>query len=165
MGKGSTAAIVCIYALTDEDGSIRYIGKANDPAKRLKAHMAEAGRLSRPVNLRIRKRGKPGMVILEQNPEDWMQAERNWIALARRLGVALLNVADGGDMPHCDKATRQRNGRNVAKSRDPIIWAFNRDCAKAHRHKQLPEKMYPLLRELAALRPDPYGMWKGVALP
>ena len=95
-GIGVPAAI---YALTDpRTGEIRYIGKANDPAKRLKNHLyaSKKGRL--PVNHWIRKLIKEGnipqMVVLEWT-DSWEDREIACIAQHRSSGN-LLNICEGG---------------------------------------------------------------------
>lgn len=71
-----------IYALLDpRDGAIRYIGKANDSAKRLKGHMRDARRRVTPVYNWINALAKmgltPGMtVLLTPNVEEWPATER-----------------------------------------------------------------------------------------
>lgn len=114
-----------IYALTDpQSGEIRYIGKANDPQKRLAGHLRDAARRRTPVYdwiLSLRKNGlAPGIVVLRQ-VSDWKTAEREEIAKYRAAGVRLLNLADGGDEPACSVETRQANGRKVAASRHKYV--------------------------------------------
>lgn len=106
-----------IYALIDpRDGAVRYIGKANDSAKRLKSHIRDARREARrtPVYAWIRKIVSMGMMpsfrVLETT-DDWKEAERRHIAEARARGERLLNVADGGDEPFCPPEVRAANGR------------------------------------------------------
>ena len=107
-----------IYGLVDpRDGSIRYIGKANDPASRLKGHMRDRFRRDTPVYRWMRKVGMPGLVVLSADCDDWRQEERRLIAEARARGDRLLNVADGGDEPYCPPEVRSNNGRRVSASR------------------------------------------------
>lgn len=105
-----------IYALVDPDtGELRYIGKANDPAKRLKGHMRESRRLMRPVNQWVRSMcGAVEMVVLREDCEDWEGVERQLIADARKAGYPLLNVADGGAMPFTTLEQCKANGRKTA---------------------------------------------------
>lgn len=106
-----------IYALIDpRDGAVRYIGKANDSAKRLMSHIRDSRRESRrtPVYVWMRKLTKlgmvPGFTVLEVTA-DWKEVERRYIAEARARGDRLLNVADGGDEPYCPPEVRVANGR------------------------------------------------------
>lgn len=115
-----------IYALTDPvTGEIRYIGKANDAAKRLKSHLRDACRRRTPVYAWVRKlvaAGQaPGLVVLaECAPEQWQELEVALIAEHRR-GGRLLNVADGGEEPHCPLQVRQANGRAIAAKRNEVV--------------------------------------------
>lgn len=100
----------CIYGLYDQSGKLRYIGKANNPEKRLASHMRDSVRRDTPVYRWIRKNGKPEMRILESDCADWRESERRLISEARVSGANLLNVAEGGDEPHCSIETRRANG-------------------------------------------------------
>lgn len=104
-----------IYGLYDAAGDIRYIGKANNPERRLASHMRDARRRRTPLYNWIAKHGRPEMRIIEANCEDWQEAERRIIAEARGRGANLLNVADGGDEPFCSIETRSANGRMLAQ--------------------------------------------------
>jgi hypothetical protein len=122
---------VTIYALRcPTTGRVRYVGKANDPAKRLLSHIRTARRTTirrTPVMCWLTKLAqdglRPEMIVLETVPEgqDWKDAERRQIAAHRAAG-ALLNVADGGDEPACSRETRVANGLMVlaAIKADPI---------------------------------------------
>jgi hypothetical protein len=106
---GRAEKIVCIYGLYGEDGCLRYIGKANDPKKRLDSHMKAAKSRKTPLYAWIRRHGRPEMRVLEANCADWREAERRLIAAARMAGERLLNLADGGDQPLCTREQRQAN--------------------------------------------------------
>jgi|SRR5215217_2940168 len=104
-----------IYALIGpHDGAVRYIGKANDSAKRLKSHLRDARRRKTPVydwiNMLAKSGMRPTFRVLEI-ADDWVEAERRLIAEARSRGERLLNVADGGDEPFCSPEVRAANGR------------------------------------------------------
>lgn len=100
-----------IYGLFDQDGNLRYIGKANDPEHRLRCHVRDSlsGGRNYPVNHWIRKNGIPALRVLEADCADWRESERRLIAEARARGEKLLNVADGGDEPHCSPEQRKAN--------------------------------------------------------
>jgi len=102
-----------IYGLYDVDGNLRYIGKANNPRKRLMSHMRDARRRRTPLYDWINKHGIPEMRVLESDCADWREAEKRLIAEARVNGARLLNVADGGDEPYCSPETRSANGRRM----------------------------------------------------
>lgn len=123
--KTPTPKPAAVYALTDPStGEVRYIGKANCPAARLATHLRESGRLDRPVHRWIRKLraagAMPSMVVLEE-AADWREAERRLIAQYRAAGARLLNVAEGGDEPHCPVAVLRSNGVASAKARNPVV--------------------------------------------
>ena len=122
-GKAAPAAIYELsHPVTLE---VRYIGKANDPAARLKSHMRDARRRNTPLYCwvrRLRAEGlTPAMRVLEW-VEDWEKAEIRHIAERRAKGERLLNLADGGDEPHCPPEQRIKNGALVAKTRNRTIW-------------------------------------------
>lgn len=103
-----------IYGLTDpRDGRVRYVGKANDPTSRLKGHLRDCRRRNTPVYAWIRKLAglglSPGLCVLEADCADWKEAERRIIAERRGAGEKLLNVAEGGDEPHCPLEVRRKN--------------------------------------------------------
>lgn len=100
----------CIYGLYDHEGNLRYVGKANNPAKRLKSHMRDANRRNTPLYAWIRKHGEPVMKILISESENWEEDEKAIIHSCRSSGINLLNVADGGSMPHQTKEQRAKNG-------------------------------------------------------
>lgn len=92
---------VVIYALCDPvTGERRYIGKANDLASRIRSHRWEAksGKLHTHKDNWLRSlSGDPRVEVLQVcTRETWAQAERQWIAVARRNGERLTNFADGG---------------------------------------------------------------------
>lgn len=151
-----------IYGLYDRAGALRYIGKASCPAKRLKSHMQDSKRRRTPLYSWIRKHGQPEMRVLEVCGSNWREVEKRLIAEARERGEPLLNVADGGDEPHCPKEVRAQNGRSAAKKRDPFVWRFNRDFAQALKEGWLSEATKELLRELASLRPKEFGRWANI---
>lgn len=116
-----------IYGLTDpKTGEVRYIGKANDPEKRLAGHMRDMTRRNTPLYCWMRKNGKPGLVVLSENCQDWKSEERRIIAEYRAASARLLNVADGGDEPFCSKDVRARNGAIVAAKRSRVLWSVYR---------------------------------------
>lgn len=96
-----------IYALVDpRDGRVRYVGKANDPARRMSLHVTELRRpyvatnkakldwLSEVISAGLR----PEVLILEEViSEAWQESERRWIAKMREQYHDLTNVHAGGD--------------------------------------------------------------------
>lgn len=162
-----------IYALKDPGtGEIRYIGKANDSAKRFKSHIRDSRHRNTPVYCWIRKlisqNSLPLMEVLETT-EDWKSAEIRLIAEYRKTH-RLLNVADGGDEPACSKEQRAINGRTNARAihDDPFrkkIWKLNRDMAsdlkwmKDHGRRESYNRIAAELKTAAAKCPDLFGRW------
>jgi len=92
-----------IYALSGQDGVIRYVGKANNPEGRLRQHLlaSRSGRTPLHAWLRQEVAANRSVTIstLEWVPlARWQDAERRLIT-EHRKGGRLLNVADGGDQP------------------------------------------------------------------
>lgn len=94
-------ARVALYGLYDpRTGALRYIGKASDPANRLKRHCRPGvAAMHLPVarwSVELTKIGlSPRMEVLTW-AHDWETAERRLIAAHRKAGADLLNVARGG---------------------------------------------------------------------
>lgn len=93
-----------IYALVDPTNDcVRYVGKSDNPCKRLVQHLSEARqgsttRKSRWLLKLERIALRPEIHILEEVPqEEWILAEQEWIAHYRSLGIDLTNLTDGGD--------------------------------------------------------------------
>lgn len=152
---------VSIYALIDpRDQSIRYIGKANDPAKRLASHLKDSLHRDTPVYRWIRKLASAGMapemeVIVVCKLDDWQTAERLAIEEARNAGIRLLNVTAGGNEPYCSVTTRADNGRKVAASRDKRKWRLLRDLGSALKAGYVSETTKAKMRA----RPDVFGQF------
>lgn len=119
-----------IYALCDPDtGEIRYIGKANNSKRRLASHIRDSRRKNMPVHGWIRKlvdSGKMPELIVIELTYDWCEAERRLIAKSRARGDRLLNVADGGNEPHCPRDVRVANATLVNDDRASNPFKFTR---------------------------------------
>lgn len=104
-----------IYALCEPGTTtVRYIGKSNDPAKRLKTHLQKSGSLKRGNKLGkwLLKVGVPTLVILrEVLVEDWEIAEERYIRIARGCGMDLVNSTDGGEGVHNPSAESRERSR------------------------------------------------------
>ncbi|MCO6445742.1 MAG: hypothetical protein J5J04_16840 [Anaerolineae bacterium] len=158
------ARLATIYALVcPESGEVRYVGKANDAAKRLAGHIRDSGRRNTPVYCWIRALAAKGMLpqlrILETvDAREWVAAERKWIAEFRGRAPKLLNLADGGDQPSQTKEQRADGGRRAVQAREKDarsrrLWRVRKDLgdslswAKKHR---------PAAYERVASRLRPY---------
>lgn len=86
-----------IYALADPlTNEVRYVGKTDRLKVRLATHRRDLsnsyrGRWLRSINYQI------DLHILEENPVDWMDAERFWIAYFKFIGARLTNTTGGGE--------------------------------------------------------------------
>jgi len=153
-----------IYGLYDSRGKIRYIGKANNPSDRLKGHMRDMHRRDTPLYRWLRKNGQPTMRILEAECRDWREAERRLIAKARECGEKLLNVADGGDEPHCPISVRAKNGAATAKAiqSNPSrkrLWQIKLQLGRALKDGVVMNSTRQKMRLLAAKVPSIFGEW------
>lgn len=144
-----------IYGLYDQSSVLLYIGKANDPAQRLKGHMRDSRRRNTPLYSWIRKHGAPSMRIIDANCDDWRTAERLAIAEGRSRGECRLNVADGGDEPFCPTDTRQANGKRNAEARDKRLWALKRALGDILKRGFVSETTKAKMRA----RPDVFGQF------
>ena len=93
-----------IYALIDpRTNLVRYVGKSQNPATRLRRHIHEANKgntthkccwIASLLHLNL----KPILSILEVCEHAvWKEREIYWIAFYRELGADLTNCKDGGD--------------------------------------------------------------------
>ena len=96
-----------IYALKEPDtGKIRYVGKSNNPKKRLEAHLGRSKHTGchREVWISsLKNRGlKPTIEILDEVPKDcWQQWESAWIQFYLEQGCDLTNATLGGEGRDC----------------------------------------------------------------
>lgn len=90
-----------IYALCEPGTrTVRYIGKANDPERRLKRHLSSSSKRQNHLGCWLRSIGDaaPNLMILREVPSDtWQEEEARYIRAARALGLNLVNATDGGD--------------------------------------------------------------------
>jgi hypothetical protein len=165
--------VASIYGLIDDNGNLRYIGKANDPVGRLKGHMRATRRRRTPLYDWLRGKPAPEMIVLESGCHDWEVSEREWIAAARTANVPLLNVADGGDQPSCPNDVCAANGRKngAAVAADPRRKAIRDAKAAAVRTLRAFERegriaavarLRTMIQRRALERPDLFGDWAHV---
>lgn len=96
---------ITIYALVDEKGVYRYVGKTKgEPKERLSQHLNEARRrkvLNRRTNWiwhQLKNQMPVDLVVLEtSSAHKWEEAEKGWIAYGKAQGWPLLNHTDGGE--------------------------------------------------------------------
>lgn len=104
-----------IYALCEPDTrKVRYIGKANNPLKRLGLHLSVSAKLDTHLGhwlSKLRESGtKPILSVLREVPEEiWQEEEIGYIRQARELGMNLVNGNGGGIGGHAPTpATREK---------------------------------------------------------
>jgi hypothetical protein len=111
-----TPVTTFIYVLIDpETNEIRYVGKSDNPRKRLDGHVYSNKDSNRHklnwVRKLARNKLKPVMQVIEETPyELWKERECYWIAYYRAQGCILLNVAEGGGgggYPHTEEHNRK----------------------------------------------------------
>ena len=134
-----------IYALCDPDtGYLRYIGKAENPQKRLNNHISESLRSNFCrrhhwiVGL-VRAGLTPTLIILEEvQRHEWVSAEQFWIASMRIAGCDLVNGSDGGEgNKNCRLSVITRQRMSAAKKGRPLTPAHRvslTGCRLGYKH-------------------------------
>lgn len=107
-----------IYALCEPGTrTVRYIGKANDPKRRMRSHLHTTIKKNTPLGAWLRSGVRPELVVLREIPcGDWEMAEERYIRLARGCGMNLLNVGDGGEgVNHTPEVRAKLSAANKGK--------------------------------------------------
>lgn len=112
-----------IYGITDpQTEQVHYIGKSNNPSKRLSNHIFDIKRLkSNPLSDWIQELlnqdTRPGLIILEEVTQDeWEGKERHYISLFTGLGHPLKNRTEGGNV-----FGKEVHLRAVKQSMKPVL--------------------------------------------
>lgn len=124
-------ASTAIYALCEEDGTPRYVGKTDYYLHvRHKAHISDSRRSPRlPVHRWLAKRAGQGkrlaIRLIEYVPAggDWAARERHWIAQYREQGADLLNLTLGGEGQSGHVWPQARKDKVAAKLRTGATFA------------------------------------------
>jgi group I intron endonuclease len=112
-----------IYCLKYPDtGKIRYVGKANNPEKRLRVHLYEA---RNPKNYRqawvkgLLQRGRlPVLEVLDEVPiVQWQFWEREYIRVFSLVGMRLVNLSIGGEGPMTGRTHSEKTKERMSKAR------------------------------------------------
>jgi hypothetical protein len=154
-----------IYALIDpRNNECRYIGKANDPAERLKGHLKyckighdhKVSWLKQLLALGL----KPIITELECIPcAEWEKDEQWWISYMKYLGANLTNMTCGGDGVHNmsreirSKISEKRKKQTIspetclkislaAKLRKPISEETRRRLSESAKKRGMPEGIH-----------------------
>lgn len=162
---------VAIYCLKAINGEIRYVGKANKPATRLKGHIRDMHRRDTPLYSWMRRECSAGRAptieVLEWCAvENWPERERHWIA-ALNDSCRLLNLAEGGEQPYCPPGVRVMLGPKATKARQssPLkrrVWELNRNIGQLLREGHVTDAAKAKLRLAAKLRPELFGRWEAI---
>jgi len=137
-----------IYALADpETRRVRYIGKSDDPIRRVRQHardggVTNAGKVRWIADLKARSL-TPRLMLLEAvDACAWEEAERRWIATARGCGCDLLNMAPGGGYVrthgHSPETRAKISAALIGHTVPPEVIA--RIAAKHRGHRWTPEQ-------------------------
>ncbi len=89
-----------IYALCEPGTrTIRYIGKADCPTRRLLHHWAQSRKTKTYLGSWIRSlTSRPALIILAEVPVScWAKEECRYIRAGKSLGLRLVNLSEGGD--------------------------------------------------------------------
>ncbi len=142
-----------IYALCDPDTlTIRYVGKSDNPRKRLILHLLDKQKTHKVnwINKLKSQNKRPVLKILKEVEEQlWEEAEKKWIAHYRKIcGNKLTNSTDGGEgvknlTPESRrKMSESKKGHTVSKDQ---IRKFKETCR--NRSKKEKEKIRKKLSE------------------
>lgn len=90
-----------IYALTEPDGTIRYIGRSTNPQRRLRGHMRSKALPEVHAWLRalLDSGQRPGLLILETIENDISASFKEMAHVGAHRG--LLNIRGNGRPGHC----------------------------------------------------------------
>lgn len=142
-----------IYALRDpRDDQFRYIGKADDPSRRLVYHLEQMVGANTHKNGWLRQLKalglEPSVVVLEKvaADADWRVAERRWIRQLRAEGVRLTNGTEGGEGGYIPAAwSPEARAKRLAKRRLPTSDETKAKISAANRGRKSPHSKPPHL--------------------
>ncbi len=134
-----------IYALKDENGVVRYVGKSSQSAKkRYYRHLAD-GRNGIQTHKACWIRGMlqkgltPTLDIIETTDGDGAAEERKWIKFFRDSGVKLTNLTDGGDgvtgYEYTEDQRKEKSETMKQYFRDHNAWNKDAKMSKETRRK------------------------------
>lgn len=122
-----------IYGLSDPrtPDEVRYIGKANDPQKRLSNHVSARGRHRNHRTNWLNKLAADGVYpvikIIDRVPVgEWQLMERYWIAMYRDAGYSLVNSTIGGEGVSGREISAEERARFSERIRGNRYGAANR---------------------------------------
>ena len=92
-----------IYTLSDQQGNIRYVGKSDNPKKRLWTHISESKKgfdnhKHRWIRVLLKNENLPILDIIDEvYVDEWKFWEKYWINQIECWGFKLTNSTSGGD--------------------------------------------------------------------
>ena len=92
-----------IYTLSDHNGNVRYVGKSDNPTKRLWTHISESKKgfdnhKHRWMRWLLKNENFPILDIIDEVfVDDWRFWESYWIEQFKAWGFKLTNSTKGGD--------------------------------------------------------------------
>ncbi len=113
-----------IYTLSEPDGTVRYVGKSDNPKRRLTKHLHEArtrrkNRRDKWIYSLLNKGLRPVMTVIEVvSTEAWVEREKYWINHYLNLGCKLVNGSSGGEGGDC---FRNRKHSEATKEKGSIL--------------------------------------------
>lgn len=176
-----------IYALCEPGTrTVRYIGKADKPKKRLSNHLCSSinhkTHLGNWLRSLVSKGGKPTLIVLREVLHDrWAIAEERYIRLAKGCGMNLVNSTEGGEgmsNPTPETLVKMSGENNPmfgktqspeanAKRREASLGTRNHFYGKRHSQETL-ERMRTRIRtpeHCANIRSSKLGKRKGIKRP
>lgn len=117
-----------IYALEFPKGNIRYIGKSNNPKKRLKKHIRESLASTEThkkawINGLLKKNKKPILSIIDDvDFDDWPIMEQYWISQFKTWGFNLVNTTDGGEGFYCQSNEIREKAKKTMRKKFDSGW-------------------------------------------
>jgi hypothetical protein len=121
-----------IYALIDPNtGNIRYIGKSNNPVKRLSDHISgcknSLTHKNNWINSLLKENKKPSLKIIDEVPiNEWQMWEIFYIEKYRKEGFELTNLSDGGSGPTFQEYYDKAKTIEKMKIRHKLFPNYNR---------------------------------------
>jgi len=134
------------------DYQLRYVGKSNNPEKRLNDHIYSAleGKVSHRddwIRSLLKEDLQPAIEILEEvDINEWEDAEKAWISDCRKYGLNLTNLSDGG-LKNCGFSEYSKQKLRSKLINHPVSLETKEKIRKAHLGKPVLESSKQKTRE------------------
>lgn len=131
-----------IYALLDPRTlKVEYVGRADNPKRRLVGHVSDSYREKTPKALWIGELLllglRPTLEIVDQVPlSEWKFWEREYVRVFRILGNLLLNANDGGGGPthHSEESKKKISAGGKGKGKSPEACRKNSESQRGEKN-------------------------------